>query len=327
MQAKATAVAGYPRLVGDIGGTHARFASIERAGAGLSRPSIHECADFAGVRELLRHRLATLPGQPPAVCALGVATPVTGDLIHMTNLPWSFSIAELRAELGLARLLVVNDYEALALALPTLGADELVGLGGGPGVAAANRAVLGPGTGLGVGGLVRAGAAWRPVIGEGGHVTLAAADDLEADVLRILRRRFGHVSAERVLSGPGLVNLYRALCEIGASAAEAIEPPEITRRALAGEDRACALTVARFLGWLGAVAGDLALTLGARGGVYVGGGIAPQLATAIAASSFRERFESKGRYRSYLAAVPTWLIAGASDVALRGAALALDLDP
>jgi glucokinase len=232
----------------------------------------------------------------------------------------------LRAELGVSRLVVINDYEALALALPTLEDGELMWLGGGPGVAAANRAVLGPGTGLGVAGLMRIGDAWRPVVGEGGHVSLAAQDDLESDALRVLRRQFGHVSAERVLSGPGLMNLYRALCEISAIAADAIESSEITRRALAGEDRLCALAVERFLGWLGAVAGDVALTLGARGGVYIAGGIVPHLGPAIATSPFRERFESKGRYQPYLAAVPTWLIAGGTDAALRGASLALDLD-
>jgi glucokinase len=325
-QSMAETAGSYPRLVGDVGGTHARFATVESAGAGLSDISVHDCKDFAGIEELLRHRLAAPARRPPLACALGIATPVTGDIIRMTNIDWAFSIAELRSRLGLARLVVINDYAALAFALPTLAADELTALGGGPADEDANRAVLGPGTGLGVAGLTRCGPVWTPVVGEGGHVSLAAEDELEAQVLHILRDRFGHVSAERVLSGPGLVNLYQALCQVAGIRSEPIEPAELSRRALAGEDPYCRLAVDRFLGWLGAVAGDVALTLGARGGVYIAGGIAPQLEAVFAGSAFRQRFESKGRYRSYLAAVPTWLIGATAEVALRGANRALDVE-
>lgn len=323
--ATGASVPGYPRLVGDIGGTHARFATIADPGAPLTDFSMHACADFAGIEPLLQARLARAGKPRPAACALGIAIPVTGDLVRMTNLDWSFSISALQAAAGPPRLAVINDFEALARGLPSLQASEVRQVGGGAVDKGAARAVIGPGTGLGVAGLILDGQGIAcPIVGEGGHVTIAAEDDLEDRVLRVLRERFGHVSAERVLSGPGLVNLYQALCATNGATADALAPGDVTARAIAGSDALCALAVTRFLGWLGAVAGNLALTLGARGGVFIGGGIAVQMIELIDASPFRERFESKGRFRSYLADVPTWVISDASDAALRGASAALD---
>ena len=316
----------YPRLVGDIGGTHARFASIDAPGGALLDLSVHDCDDFDGIEALLHHRLSTQHGRAPRSCALGLATPVTGDAVRLTNRDWSFSTAGVRDRLRLPRLLVLNDFETLSRALPTLADDALHFLGGGAGSPMSPKAVLGPGTGLGVGGLTGHGAWAVPIVGEGGHVSLAAEDELEDQILRHLRERFGHVSAERVLSGPGLVNLHAAICAISGSPAGSMTPSDITRRAIEGGDPACAATVERFLGWLGAVAGDIALTMGARGGVYVGGGIAPHMLPLFAASAFRDRFERKGRFAAYLAAIPTWLITDASDAALRGADAALDAD-
>jgi glucokinase len=322
------AAAAYPRLLGDIGATHARFASKLAVDAPLTAHSVHDCRDFGSLESVLRHRLVT-SGEPlPAACALGIATAVTGDWLQMTNLDWSFSVSALRDRLALPRLLVINDFETLARAVPLLSAADLDLVGGGAAVAHTTKAVLGPGTGLGVSGLAWTASGWAVIAGEGGHVTLAAEDDIEEQVIRHLRERFGHVSAERVLSGPGLTNLYQALCAVsGVAEISGLDPAEITRRALAGSDAVCRLTALRFLGWLGAVAGDLALTLGARGGVYVGGGIAPQLRALFDESSFRRRFEGKGRFRSYLAEIPTWIIADASDAALRGASAALDVAP
>ena len=314
----------YPRLLGDIGGTHARFVTLLEPGGALSDFSIHDCTDFVGIEPLLQARLSR-PGVPrPAACALGVATPVTGDTVRMTNLDWSFSISALQRATGLQKFAVINDFEALARGLPSLTANELKQVGGVAGSSTAARAVLGPGTGLGVAGLIAHAGVWSPVVGEGGHVTLAAEDDLETQVLQVLRARFGHVSAERVLSGPGLVNLYEALCTIHGDTADALAPSDVTARAVAGTDAICTLAVTRFLGWLGSVAGNLALTMGARGGIYIGGGIAVQMLDRFADSPFRERFDSKGRFRSYLADVPTWVITDSSDAALRGANAALD---
>ena len=314
----------FPRLLGDIGATHARFASVAAPESALSDFASYPCREFDGLEAVLRHHLARLPGAAPRACALGVATPVTGDVLTMTNLNWSFSVSGLQQRLGLSRLLIVNDFAALALAIPEIPATELVQIGGGPGIAGATKAVLGAGSGLGVSGMLWSGDRWSPIVGEGGHVTLAASDETEDRVLQYLRRQHGHVSAERVLSGPGMRSLYEAFCDAAGRAAEPLQPAEISRRALAGSDPICRETVLRFLGWLGAAAGDLALTLGAQGGVYLGGGIAEQLTALLPESGFRARFEAKGRFQEYLAPIPVWMITHASDAALHGANRALD---
>ncbi|GAP37041.1 glucokinase [Piscinibacter sakaiensis] len=317
------------RLLADIGGTNARLALQAGAGAPITDERVLRCADFDGVGPLLAHYLHERGAGRPVACAIGIASPVSGDRVAMTNLPWRFSIAGLQAELGLQRLRVVNDFTALALALPVLAADELEAVGGGAPVEGAAWGLVGPGTGLGVGGLLPApGGGWSPIAGEGGHVTLAGADDREDAVLRELRRAFGHASAERALSGPGLANLHRASLRVdglpGAEADEAGDPAAVVAGAQAG-DAACGRSVDLFLALLGSVAGNLALTLGAQRGVFIGGGIVPRLGDRIHRSAFRERFEAKGRYRGYLAAIPTWVIRSASPPALRGAAQALEL--
>lgn len=314
----------YPRLLADVGGTNARFAMLY---AGRSMPSdlaVLPCDRHASLLDAIIGYLAQHTVVTPRWCAIGIATPVTGDRVRMTNHPWSFSIRELQAALGLERLVVVNDFTALALALPHLREADLRQIGAGVPRPNAPRALLGAGTGLGVAGLLPAGATQLPVVGEGGHVTLAAQDDGEDAVLRVLRRRFGHVSAERALSGPGLVNLYLACCEIAGRTALALEAGQVTQRALNDEDPQCRRAVELFFAFLGSTAGNLALTLGAFGGVYVGGGIAPRLLGLMEASPFRERFEAKGRFADYLREIPTWVIDSDFPPALVGAAKALD---
>ncbi len=314
----------YPRLVGDVGGTHARFGWVQAAGAPIDRIASYAGSDFAGFEAVLGHYLREQGLATPPAGAVGVATPVTGDVVAMTNRDWSFSVSDVGRRLGFDRFEVLNDFAALALAVPDLAADELRAVGGGEAAENAARALLGPGTGLGVSGLVPTAAGFEPVVGEGGHATLAASDEREERVIAILRGRYGHASAERALSGTGLVALYEACCRLGGRPARAIDPAEVTARALDGGDAACREAVELFFGFLGSFAGNLALTLGARGGVYVGGGIVPQLGDAIDRSSFRARFESKGRYRDYLAAIPTWVIITEESPALRGANRALD---
>jgi glucokinase len=236
----------------------------------------------------------------------------------MTNHPWAFSISQLQRELGLARLVVLNDFTALALSLPALGAAQSRQVGGGRAVAGAPLALLGPGTGLGVSGLLGA----VPISGEGGHVTLAAADAREAEVIELLRRRFGHASAERALSGPGLENLHEALTQLNGESRPAMSAAQIA--AAADTDAHCAEVIELFFALLGNVAGNLALTLGARGGVYVGGGVVLHIGGRIDGSPFRERFEAKGRFRDYLAPIPTLVITATESPALIGAARALD---
>lgn len=316
----------YPRLLGDVGGTNARFAWQAQAGAPLTAVCTHRCEDDASLlASIQRYRQAQ--GLPvPASAAIGMANPVTGDAVQMTNHHWSFSIAQLQADLGVRRLAVINDFTALALSLPLLREADLRRVGSGDAVPTAARALLGPGTGLGVSGLLPApGGAAVPISGEGGHVTLAPADALEASVVDWLRERFGHPSAERALSGPGLVNLYQAAAELGGHAAVDLNAADVVHRSrLAGACQASRTAVDLFCSFLGSVAGNLALTLGARGGVYVGGGIAPRLLPELGRSRFRERFESKGRFRGYLAAIPTFVIQASESPALMGASQALD---
>lgn len=311
---------GAPRLLGDVGGTHARFGWQAGPGAPVGDVRVYRCADHATLQAALEHYLLDLGRAAPPQAAIGIANPVAGDRVAMTNHHWSFSIAALRRALGLAELVVLNDFEALARALPVLEAGETRQLLGGAALADAPCALIGPGTGLGVAGLVPAGGQWLPVAGEGGHVTLAAATPREADVVAVLRQRFGHASAERAVSGPGLVWLHETLADLDRVPRE----PGLSAAEVAGRDDPRAReAVELFLAFLGGTAGNLALTFGARGGVYLGGGIVPRLAERLAASPFAERLVGKGRFRAYLESVPVHLITSERHPALRGAAQAL----
>lgn len=317
-----------PRLLADIGGTHARLAWQPEPDAPLSDVATYACAQHESLQAAIRHYLEQHRRAAPPRCAIGIANPVLGDRVQMTNHHWSFSIAELKRTLGFERLVVLNDFTALALSLPVLPPSQLRALGGGTAQPGAPMALVGPGTGLGVSGLVWTGPdRCVPLAGEGGHATLAAADDHEAAVIALLKRRFGHASAERALSGPGLVNLYQALCELRSLPCQAEwDAAAVSRAGLEGDDPQCADAIAMFCSLLGSFAGNLALTLGARGGVYLGGGIVPRWgAGVLARSRFRERFEGKGRFSAYLRDVPAWLIVADTSPALLGAARALDL--
>jgi glucokinase len=317
---------GHPRLVGDIGGTNARFAWIESPGASLADIATLPCADYATLQDAMERYIAGLQRGVPRWAAIGIANPVLGDQVRMTNHHWSFSIEAVRRQLGLERFLVVNDFTALALSLPALDPADLRKVGSGAPVPGEPLGLLGAGTGLGVSGLLPASQGARPIAitGEGGHVTLAAVDEREEAVARRLRVRFGHASAERALSGPGLVNLYEAVCQEQGGAPLALDPAGITSRAAAGQDAACSTTLELFFAFLGTTAGNLALSLGARGGMYIGGGIVPRLGQLIDRSPFRERFEAKGRFRAYLQAIPTFVLQAGVSPALIGASRALD---
>ena len=213
----------------------------------------------------------------------------------------------MRRQFGWTKLRVVNDFAANALSIPQLLPEHLSQVGEGAPVPDAAIAVLGPGTGLGVGGLVRSDGSWIAIPGEGGNITLAALDSREAAIIDILRRQYAHVSAEIVLSGPGLVNLYDSLCELAGKPTTASTPEHITHL-YPGCDPQCREAVAMFCAMLGTFAGDVALTFGARGGVYIMGGIVPNIFEIFRHSAFRERFEFKGRYRQYLSAIPTYVV-------------------
>jgi glucokinase len=314
------------RLLGDIGGTNARFAWQSQTGATFSDLATYPCAQYDSLSVAIRHYLREHDRPVPADCAIGIANPVIGDRVQMTNHHWSFSINELKHELGFRHLAVINDFTALALSLPGMRATDLRCIGDHTSaVAGAAMALIGPGTGLGVGGLLPDGNGRMVVIvSEGGHVTLAASNHAEAAVLAHLRGRFGHVSAERVLSGPGLVNLYQALCQLaGRSAPRDLGPSAVITLAAQSDAHAVAARD-MFFAFLGNMAGNLALTLGARGGVYLGGGILPRLADELQASVFHARFVDKGRMRAYLEPIPVWLITAEVSPALIGASRALD---
>jgi glucokinase len=318
-----------PRVLADIGGTNARFAWQAAPGEPIENVQTLACAEHDTVSHALGAYLARLGGRKPAACAMAIANPVLGDQVTMTNHHWSFSIAALKAELGLRQLLVINDFTALALAVPLLEPGHRWQLGGGAPTPGAAIGLIGPGTGLGVSGLLPNGhGGWLPIQGEGGHATLAATTPREAAVLEQLGKRHGHVSAERAICGQGLVDLHRAVCALDAPAAP---PPtktaaEITSAALEGRDSACAEALDLFCAFLGIAAGNLALTLGAKGGIYIGGGIVPRLGAWFAQSPFRARFEAKGRFASYLADVPVFVINTPESPAFLGVAYALDAD-
>jgi glucokinase len=314
----------FPRLVADVGGTNARFGWIAHEGAPIEQVATLPAADFATLADAVRAYLARSGLGQPGSMGMGIANPVTGDELRMTNHHWGFSISAMQAELGLQRLVVINDFTALALSLPSLQPHELRQVGGGAARTNAAMALIGPGTGLGVSGLVPAGTQWVALAGEGGHVTLPATNEREAALIAQLAQRYGHASAERAISGAGLVALYDAVCTLDGVASEALSPADVTSRALAGRCARCTEAVAHFCALLGSVAGNLALTLGALGGVYIGGGIVPRLGEAFDRSDFRQRFEAKGRFQAYLAQMPVFVIDASVSPALLGVARALD---
>ena len=310
-----------PTLIGDIGGTSARFALVEGTGE-PDRVRVLSCAAFPGPEAAVAAYLERIaPPVVPKAAVIAVAAPVDGDRVRMTNHPWAFSVAETRAGLGLESLEVVNDFTAMALSVPRLEAGDRRAIGGGAPRPRAPVAVLGPGTGLGVSGLVPAGdGGWIPLVTEGGHATLAAADARERAVVAALARRYGHVSIERAVSGGGIVNLARAIAEIDGGPAPPDDPALIA--AAARTDPLAGQALDMFASMLGTAASNLALGLGARGGVYIGGGIVPRLGPAFPDGRFRARFEDKGRYRGYLSAIPTYVITRPEPALLGLAALA-----
>jgi glucokinase len=309
-----------PRLLADVGGTNARFA-LETGPGTIAAIEVLPCAAYATLADALRAYLA-LPAVAAIVAggtvrhgAIAIANPVVGDFVRMTNHHWEFSIDALRRECGFDELAVVNDFYALAMALPHLTDGDRRQVGSGVPVAGTPIALLGAGTGLGVSGLVPAenppaGAkpSWTALRSEGGHVTFSPANETEVAILQFAWREFEHVSAERFLSGSGIELIYRALANLRGGAVEALDAPEITRRGLGGTCALCDEAIEVFCGMLGTIAGNLAITLGAQGGVYIGGGIVPRLGERFAASCFRARFERKGRFVGYLAQVPTYVI-------------------
>lgn len=305
------------RLVSDIGGTNARFALVGEDGRPADEQTL-KTRDFPGVVEAAR---AYLGARVVDSVVLVVAGPVETDRIALTNCPWEFSLEQTKAALGVGHLLAINDFVAQALAIPELDPGDTEKLAGGAALQDRPMVVIGPGTGLGVAGLLKVEKAFRPIATEGGHVAFAPKDEVEMDVLRLLRRRFGHVSNERLLSGPGLVNFARALAERQGSDLALDRPSDVVARA----DQACPIcidAIQRFCSLLGAAAGDLALSYGARGGVYLTGGMIAHLGDRFDADRVRQAFVDKGRFKDYLTAIPLIRVCRTNTGLIGAAALA-----
>lgn len=289
-------------LLADIGGTHTRLAPWE-PNRGLGPATLYDNGDYRDPLHLLNGYLAKVDlGGAPEGAAFAVAGPVIDGRVQLTNHSWLFDAETLKRTLNLHEVRLLNDFAAIAHALPSLDSNEAHPIGGGAAEPHSPLVTLGPGTGLGVAALVPCGDHWTCVEGEGGHVTMAATDDEEERVLKLLRKDFAHVSAERVLSGQGLSNLYRVV-----SGGKHVAPEVVTRLARTGDAHA-ANALDLFFAFLGTAAKNLALNFGARGGVYLAGGILPRLEDLLSASAFRERFEAGGRMESYLQGIPTSLI-------------------
>ncbi|KAF1041366.1 MAG: Glucokinase [Herbaspirillum frisingense] len=296
-----------PRLLADIGGTNARFA-LEPGPGRIEQIKILPAADYKEFTDAVQAYLK-LAGQPPVRHAVvDIANPVQGDHIKMTNHDWAFSIEAARQLLGFDTLLVVNDFTALSMAVPQLKAADLHQIGGGAAEKNQPIGLVGAGTGLGVGGLVRGDGRWLALASEGGHVAFAPANAREAAVLAYGWTLHEHLSAERLVSGPGLELIHRALLAIDGHPAMELKASEIVERGLQQGDAVCKETIDLFCSMLGTVAADLALTLGALGGVYIGGGVVPRLGDYFERSPFRARFENKGRMSVLTKKIPTFVI-------------------
>ena len=298
-----------PRLLADIGATHARF-GLETAPGVLSQVTVLRCDDYDGIVPLLHAYLAQHPNQNQRInhAAFALANPISGDFIRMTNRDWQFSTDEVRRALGLSTLLIVNDFTALAMALPGFQPKDLLQIGGGAAQTHAVSGVLGPGTGLGVSGVIPTIDGFVTLGSEGGHVNFAPSDEREFAILQYAWREWKHVSNERLISGPGIELIYRALAQRNGVEAPARSTAEIMAAALDAGDALCLEVLETFAGMLGSAAANLAVTLGAFGGIFIGGGIVPRMSEWFAQSPFRARFEAKGRFTDYIAQIPTYVI-------------------
>jgi glucokinase len=328
LETGSSAQLGLPWLLADIGGTNARFGWVHTPGQGVEHIQTLPVADHAEPADAAEHYLSLLQqglGKGfvrPRRAAWAVATAIHGDTVAMTNSTWRFSRRHLQQTLGVEQLLVLNDFEALALSLPKLSARQYRPWAASPS-AQGVVAVVGPGTGLGVGAAVQTAHGWAALPGEGGHATLAPMDNLESELLYVVRREYPHVSAERLLSGIGLPVLHGALAQVLGHAGSPLSAEQVVERGVSRLDNLCHTTLDTFCALLGGFCGNVALTYGARGGLYVGGGIVPRLGELFFESRFRERFEAKGRFQAYLQDIPTALITDTL-AALTGAAFALE---
>ncbi|MGV3345031.1 glucokinase [Enterobacteriaceae bacterium LUAb1] len=294
-------------LVGDVGGTNVRLALCDISSGAISHVETFSTHAFDTLEAAVHHYLVRQQ-KPVQHGCIAIACPVGGDWVEMTNHNWSFSVTEMRCRLGLESLEMINDFTAISMAIPALQEKDLLQFGGKKAVQGQPVAVYGAGTGLGVAHLIRAGNRWISLPGEGGHVDFAPGSKEESLILEILRSELGHISAERILSGAGLVNLYRAVVKSDGRQPENLQPQDISQRAVENRCSDCHRALALFCIALGRFGGNLALNLATLGGVYLAGGVVPRFLEFFKASGFRAAFEDKGRFRGYVQAIPVYLI-------------------
>ena len=310
-----------PRLIVDVGSTYARFA-LEVAPGKFEHKASLRCADYADFQSTVTAYMARLPVNRIRNSAVAIANPVAGDLVRMTNYHWQFSIEEMRERLRFDNLVVVNDFTALAMSLPSLLPHQRRQVGGGTPVPRSVHGLIGAGSGLGVSGLIPAAQGWIALGTEGGHTSFSPSDEREVQILQFAWRQHSHVSFERLLSGPGIELIYRALADRAGVTGQGLSAPEITQRALESSDPLCVEVLEVFCTMLGTAAANLAVTQGAFGGIYIGGGIVPRLGEFFDRSGFRQRFEDKGRFSEYMSGIPTYVIT-AEDATFMGASAIL----
>ena len=297
----------FPVLVGDIGGTNARFALLTGKDAELiSFPNVRT-ADFPNIDDAIRQVILPAAPQPPKSTILAIAGPVSSDEIELTNCPWVVRPKVMMDTLGFVEVIVLNDFEAQALAVVALGKEHLEQIGGGEVDPVAGRVVLGPGTGLGVAGLINARGVWQPIPGEGGHTDVGPRSARDFEIFPHLEPLEGRISGEQILCGRGMVYLYRAICLADGIEPRFCEPKQVTDAAASGDAPAME-TLTLFATFLGRVAGDLALVFMAKGGVYLSGGIAQKILPVLKQGEFRAAFNDKAPHGAMMAQMPVFVI-------------------
>ncbi|MEG3768239.1 glucokinase, partial [Alteromonas sp. 14N.309.X.WAT.G.H12] len=295
------------RFVADVGGTNIRLARVTQKG--VDNIIKYQCQDFASLDVAIKQYFTDLPQYTFTQGCIAIACPVLGDQVVMTNHSWAFSQVALKQQLGLTDLFVINDFTAVAHSLPVLDGSQVIQIGEGSPVPNGNIAVFGPGTGLGVEHITMTSSGWQTLDGEGGHVDFAPVDEVDVVIWRYLQSQFGRASAEEVMSGRGLLNIYRALALDANAPVRFNEPAQITENAMLEQCDICVRTVAQFCRIMGSFAGNLALNMATTGGVFIGGGIALRFVDYLKSSDFRVRFEHKGQMSHYVKHIPTYLIA------------------
>lgn len=294
-------------FVADVGGTNARLARVTESGVTDIKKYI--CNDFASIDLVIQAYFDDMPQHNFTRGCIAIACPVLGDLVEMTNHSWAFSQTALKQQLRLNDLYVINDFTAVAHSLPTLGNEQVVQIGTGTAIERGNIAVFGPGTGLGVEHITMTTSGWQTLDGEGGHADFAPVDETDVIIWRYLQNLHGRASAEEVMSGRGILNIYHALAQAKGSDVSFTDPAEVTSRALDGSCEICESALRQFCRIMGSFAGNLALNMATTGGIFIGGGIANRFADFLQDSDFRARFEAKGQMKHYVKDIPTYLIA------------------